>query len=118
MDQVLAVVFDFERGEVLFRLFEREADVLDLQLGANLSAAEFFESCGIVPERVRQEFPSRVTATGELGWIMPQDLPGLYGNRPDLQKLANMLGLTISVFRWRPTESPVEEFRLHAINCR
>jgi hypothetical protein len=118
MNHILAVVFDFWREKTMFRLFEGGVDTISLQTKKNLSAAEFFERRGITPERVREAFPNRVTPTGELDWIMPSDMPELYRSRPDLQMLANMLGLPISVLRWRRSESPVEEFRLEPRICR
>jgi hypothetical protein len=118
MDHTLAVVFDFWRGKTMFRLFEGGVDTIRLQTEKNLSVAEFFESRGITPERVREAFPNHVTSTGELDWIMPSDLTELSRSRPDLQKLANMLGLPISVLRWSRSEFPVEEFRLEPRMCR
>lgn len=121
MNNCLAIVFDFNAGKTTFHLLEGEPDTLRLQVDSGLSTEEFFKQRKVPAERARETFPGRFAAAGNgepLTWVIPVSLEDLYRQRPDLQKLANMIGLPVFVFRRRSAESPHLEFQLASRTLR
>lgn len=114
MAKCLAVVFDFDAKKTTFHLLDSSPDIIRLQTEPGLSAEDFFRRCGASAQRAREMFPERFPAAGELIWVAPLGLEELHRQRPDLQKLADMTGSPVHVFRCRSRESPRLELTLES----
>lgn len=121
MGNCLAVVFNFGGCSTTFHLVKGQPDTLSLMAEHGLSTEEFFRQRDISAEKAREAFPDRFAPGGNeepLTWVAPLGIVELHRQKASLQKLANMLGLPIFVFRRRSTESPHLEFQLESRTLR